>query len=110
MAISQQTQLLIMDTFRKTARKTLIYRDKNLLNKSQAKQRWNCEKYFDEDDLESTTVLDHCHFSGKFLGWAQSNRACRYVDYIPIIAQKIQNLDVHYFSSALNECDTTTTV
>ena len=44
--------------------------NRNLLHKSQVKQCWTGEKEFDvEDDPESRTDLDHCHFSGKILGW-----------------------------------------
>ena len=35
--------------------------------KSNAKNCWICERDFDNNDIK---VLDHCHFSGKFLGWA----------------------------------------
>ena len=65
-----------------------------------------------EDDPESTIDLDHCHFSGKFLGWAHEkcNRARRYVNFIPVVGHNIQNYDLHHICLALNESEPTTTV
>ena len=87
--------------------------NRNLLNKRQAKRCWICENDFDvEDDPESTIDLDHCHFSGKFLGCAHEkcNRARRYVNFIPVVGHNIQNYDLHHICLALNECEPTTTV
>ena len=36
--------------------------------KSSGESCWNCETDFDDNDIK---VLDHSHFSGKFLGWDQ---------------------------------------
>ena len=45
--------------------------DRRILDKSQATQCWICEKLFSEvEDPENSIDLDHCHYSGKFLGWA----------------------------------------
>ena len=98
----------------KQKNKQPFYRDnRNLLNKSQSKKCWICENDFNvKDGPESTIDLDHCHFSGKFLGWAHEkcNRARRYVNFIPVVGHNIQNYNLHHICLAINKCEPTTTV
>ena len=56
--------------------------------------------------------MDHCHFSGQFLGWAHEkcNRARRYVNLTPVVGHNIQNYDLHHICLALNDCESTTTI
>ena len=68
--------------------------DRRSLDKSQATQCWICEKPFSEvEDQENSIDLDHCHYSGKFLGWTQEkcNRARRNINFIPVVGHDIQN-------------------
>ena len=63
-------------------------------------QCWICEK----DLAESERVLDHCHASGKFLGFAHSkcNLKRRTVNYIPIFAHNLSNYDLHFICKHLH--------
>ena len=53
-----------------------------------------CER----DLAESERVLDHCHASGKFLGFAHSkcNLKRRTVNYIPIFAHSLSNYELQF--------------
>ena len=43
-------------------------------DKKSATHCWICEEPFDSElDPEESIDLDHCHFSGQFLGWAHEN-------------------------------------
>ena len=84
-----------------------------MLKKSQANQCWICENDFHvEHDPKSAIYLDHCHFNGKFVDWAHEkcNRACRYVNFFPVVRHNIQNYDLHHIFLALNECEPSTNV
>ena len=56
--------------------------------------------------------LDHCHYSGKFLGWAHEkcNRLRRNINFTPVVGHNIQNYDLHHICLALNNCEPTTTI
>ena len=87
--------------------------DRRSLDKFQATQCWICEKPFSEvEDQENSIDLDHCHYSGKFLGWAHEkcNRARRNIKFIPVVGHNIQNYDLHHICLALNNCEPTTTI
>ena len=60
-----------------------------------AEQCWLCEHEFDQSDHK---VLDHCHYSGKFLGYAHNkcNLDRRVANFIPIFAHNLQNYDMHH--------------
>ena len=62
---------------------------------------WTCEDAFAEYDVK---ILDHCHFSGKFLGLP--HRVCklqrRRTKFTPIIAHNLANYDIHHLMRALN--------
>ena len=64
-----------------------------------------CIHYTNEHDK----CLDHCHFSGKFLGWSDEkcNLARRTVNFTPVIGHNIQNYDLHHVCLALHECEPT---
>ena len=63
-------------------------------------QCWICEK----DSAENERVLDHCHASGKFLGFSHSkyNLKRRTVNYIPIIAHNVSNYDLNFICKHLH--------
>ena len=83
--------------------------DRSSLHKDASKQCWICEKEFSETDEKD---LDHCHYSGGFLGWAhpQCNRARRNSNFIPVIGHNIQNYDLHHICLSLQKCEQTTTI
>ena len=49
-------------------------------------------------------VLDHCHFSGQFLGYAHNecNLKRRTLNYTPVIAHNLMNYDLHHFVKTLH--------
>ena len=70
---------------------------------NQATQCWICCSPL----LNETIVSDHCHYSGKFLGYAHSqcNLKRRSVNYTPGIAHKSSNDDLHYLCQNLDKFD-----
>lgn len=64
---------------------------------------WICEEMFEDD----TKVLDHCHYSGKFLGWSHQrcniNRSV--TNFIPVIAHNASNYDLHHICKQLHAID-----
>ena len=104
---------LARDIHKQKRKYPLFKGDRRSLDKSQATQCWICEKPFSEvEDPENSIDLDHCHYSGKFLGWAHEkcNRARRNINFIPVVGHNIQNYDLHHICLALNNCEPTTTV
>ena len=73
------------------------------------RQCWICEKDFSDEDI---VVLDHCHYSGQFLGWA--HRVCninrKTINFTPVIAHNLQNYDLHHIVKALAKLDSKHTV
>ena len=60
---------------------------------------WICEGQFGIDrDLEDDKVVDHCHYSGKFLGFAhpECNLKRKTVNFIPVMAHNLSNYDLHH--------------
>ena len=55
---------------------------------------WIFEKPFEEE----AKVLDHCHYSGKFLGLAHNecNLKRRTLNFIPIVAHNLSNYDLNH--------------
>ena len=51
--------------------------------------------------------LDHCHYSGVFLGYAhnQCNSKRRSFNYVPVIANNFSNYDIHHLCKNLHEFD-----
>ena len=60
--------------------------------REKAQTCWICETEFADNDQ---VVLDHCHYSNKFLGWAHNecNISRKTANYIPVIAHNLSNYD-----------------
>ena len=65
---------------------------------------WLCENCFESGDAK---VLDHCHYTGKFLGWAhnQCNLMRKTTVFTPVFAHNLQNYDMHHVFKALQSCN-----
>ena len=61
---------------------------------------WICEQSLDSTEK----VLDHCHATGQFLGYAHSkcNLKRRTVNYIPVVAHNLSNYDLHHICKNLH--------
>ena len=61
---------------------------------------WICEEAFAEDDVK---IPDHCHYSGKLLGYAHGvcNLQRRRTKFTPIFADNLANYDIHHVIRAL---------
>ena len=61
---------------------------------------WICEKPFGEE----AKVLDHCHYTGKFLGLAHNecNLKRRTLNFIPVVAHNLSNYDLHHLCKDLH--------
>ena len=61
-----------------------------------------CEETL-ENTVENPTVLDHCHFTGQFLGWAHNNCNInrKFLIYTPLFAHNLSNYDLHHVILAL---------
>ena len=83
--------------------------DRSSFHKDASKQCWICENKFSETEVKD---LDHCHYSGGFLGWAhpQCNRARQNSNFIPVFRHNIQNYDLHHICPSLQKCEPTTTI
>ena len=60
---------------------------------------WICDGQFGINrDLEDDNVIDHCHYSGKFLGFAhpECNLKRKTVNFIPVMAHNLSNYDLHH--------------
>ena len=67
-----------------------------LIAKEDAANCWICEEPL-EHNFNNPTVLDHCHFTGEFLGWAHNtcNINRRFLNYTPLFAHNLSNYDLH---------------
>ena len=76
--------------------------------KETATRCWICEIDMKPEDA----VLDHCHFSGEFLGYAhnQCNLNRKSLNYTPIFAHNLSNYDMHHLVLALNNVETRNTI
>ena len=65
---------------------------------------WICENDFSDNDQG---VLDHCHYTNKFLGWAHNecNVNRKTTNYIPVVAHNLSNYDLHFIIKALAKSD-----
>ena len=72
------------------------------ITKDQASLCWICGAELNTSS-QDPTVLDHCHFTGKFLGWAhaQCNLKRKTLNFTPLIAHNLANYDLHHVVSAL---------
>ena len=62
---------------------------------------WICGEYM----VDEEKVLDHCHATGKFIGFAHSrcNLKRRTVNYIPLFAHNLSNYDLHFICKNLHQ-------
>ena len=69
---------------------------------------WICETEFADNDQ---VVLDHCHYTNKFLGWAHNefNINRKTANYIPVIAHNLSNYDLHFITKALSNSNSENT-
>ena len=88
--------------------KNRIYTGPEPFPKDKAEKCWICHESFGE----KSAVLDHCHYTGKFLGWAhnQCNLARISLNFIPIFAHNLSNYDLHHVILALQAMDPRNTV
>ena len=68
-----------------------------LIAKEDATHSWICEAPL-EYHFNNPTVLDHCHFTGEFLGWAHNtcNVNRRFLNYTPLLAHSLSNYNLHH--------------
>lgn len=71
------------------------------ITKENATDCWICEVAMPLNDR----VLDHCHFTGQFLGWAHNkcNLARRNYNFIPVVAHNLKGYDLHHVFLAFTE-------
>ena len=84
--------------------------DRKNLKKDEANKCWICDRDFDGENAAKD--LDHCHYTGNFLGWAhpECNRKRCNSRFVPVVGHNIQNYDLHHLCLALQECEPTTTI
>ena len=72
---------------------------------------WICEEPL-EHFFKNPTVLDHCHYTGEFLGWADNtcNINRRFLNYTPLFAHNLSNYDLHLVILALQGSNMRNTV
>ena len=70
---------------------------------SEVKACWICGLDFNAQDIK---VLDHCHYSGEFLGWAHNtcNLKRRSLNFTPVVAHNLSNYDLHHICQAIQYC------
>ena len=68
---------------------------------------WICNVAFESD---TEKVLDHCHSTGKFFGYAHNecNPKRRTINYTPIIAHNMMDYDLHHIVKAIHIASGTT--
>ena len=83
--------------------------DRSSLHKDASKQCWICENEFSETEEKD---LDHCHYSGGFLGWAHPpcKRARRNSNFFAVMRHSIQIYDLHHICFSLQKCELTATI
>ena len=60
---------------------------------------WICDGQFGINrEIEDDKVVDHCHYSGKFLGFAhpECNLKRKTINFIPVVAHNSSNYDLHH--------------
>ena len=80
-------------------------------SKEDAEECWICEEAL-ENTTEHRTVLDHCHFTGQFLGWAHNtcNINRKFLNYTPLFAHNLSNCDLHHVILALQGSNMSNTI
>ena len=63
---------------------------------------WICDGFFAEENRKDK-MLDHCHYSWRFLGFAhnESNLKIRTLKFIPVVAHHLFNYDLRHFCKEL---------
>ena len=81
------------------------------INKDEATMCWICETELNTSSKDPT-VLDHCHFTGKFLGWAhaQCNLKRKTLNFTPLFAHNLANYDLHHVVLALQNLNEKNTI
>ena len=76
------------------------------ISKEDVSDCWICGEKL-TDDVKNPTVLDHCHFTGEFLGWAHNkcNLSRRKTNFTPVFAHNLSNYDLHHVILALQNAD-----
>ncbi len=89
-------------------RANMVFSEHPPLNKANVDQCWICEDVFGENEVK---VIDHCHVSGQFLGFAHSmcNVRRKTVNFTPVIAHNASNYDLHHIMRALVHSDSRNT-
>ena len=79
--------------------------------KREATLCWICQNELNTSP-QDPTVLDHCHFTGKFLGWAHSqcNLKRRNLNFTPLFAHNLSNYDLHHVELALQSLNEKNTI
>ena len=74
--------------------------DRSQLCKEETLTCWICQENFSESKEK---FLEHCHSSGKTLGWThdECNLARRNINYIPVVGHNLQNYDMHHICLVL---------
>ena len=75
------------------------FRDSVPERPQEAQLCWICEGQFGiVRDIEDDKVIDHCHYSGKFLEFAhpECNLKRKTVNFIPVMAHNLSNYDLHH--------------
>ena len=78
-----------------------FFRGQPSVPKESVNNCWMRSKRFEEDQKK---VLDHCQYSGSFLGWAhsQSNLERKSINFTPVIAQNMAGYGIHHICTIFN--------
>ena len=70
---------------------------------------WICNNEFVND---AEKVIDHCHFTGSFIGFAHSecNLKRRTINFTPIVAHNMMKYDMHHIVKALHSASQDTKI
>ena len=81
------------------------------ITKDEATMCWICKTEL-KTSSKDPTVLDHCHFKGKFLGWAhaQCNLKRKTLNITPLFAHNLANYDLHHVVLALQNLNEKNTI
>ena len=105
------TNTLVKDKYKRKWAFPFFRCDRNQYPQSAASEGLKCNEPFEDDDEQLSVDLDHCHYSGQFLGWAHEKRngALKNVNFTTLVGHNIQNYDLHHICLALQSCEPTTT-
>ena len=81
------------------------------INKDEATMCWICKTELNTSSKDPT-VLDHCHFTGKFMGWAhaQCNLKRKTLNFTPLFAHNLANCDLHHVVLAMQNLNEKNTI